>query len=179
MKAKIFLLLFSAIAILGCKNDQTDTTKGAAAAEAPDDTFKVIAKVIVKEDDNLSLFYTEDGSTDFKNEPLWSKVVGSAEPQEVIYTLPKDVFPTQLRLDFGVSPEQVDVTLQSVTFQYKDKSRTIAGAELGNFFRADDSKCTFDPATGIITAPLKDGKKLPSLYPHEGNLGPELQKLAL
>ena len=63
--------------------------------------------------------------------------------------------------------------------EYKGKKKEIYGSELGLLFRPDESKCTFDPTTGVIKAIVKDGlKQIPSMYPQETNLGPVLKKLA-
>ena len=63
--------------------------------------------------------------------------------------------------------------------EYKGKTRQIAGSELITFFRADENKCSFDPASGVIKAVVKDGvRQFPSLYPQEANLKPEIEKLA-
>ncbi|RZJ33259.1 MAG: hypothetical protein EOO51_14485 [Flavobacterium sp.] len=180
MKTK-FIAFFAlcAITLAGCKNEKSVDDLDVVKPEVVDDTFKVDLKVIVAKDDDFALFYTEDGTTDFKNEPLWTKVKGNPQEQDIVYTLPKDVFPTQLRLDLGLKEDQSDVTLKSVTLEYKDKKRVIAGPELAVFFRPDLTKCSFDAATGIVKAVVKDGKRQgPSLYPQEVVLQPEIEKLA-
>ena len=73
---------------------------------------------------------------------------------------------------------QEDIVFESITMDYIGKSRVIGRPELVSFFRADDSKCTFDHVTGVIKALVKDGKRqYPSLYPHETMLLPEIEKL--
>ncbi len=180
MKTRIILsVLLVTTLFTGCKNDKSVDSLDVVKPEAIDNSFKVTLDVIVKKDDDFSLFYTEDGSIDFKGVPIWLGVKGSDGVQQVVYTLPQDVFPTELRLDFGMKKDQEDIVLRSVNLEYKGKKRTIAGSELGNFFRPDDSKCSFDPGTGIIKAVVQDGvRKYPSLYPHEANLKPEIEKLA-
>lgn len=180
MKTRIILsiLLVSGF-FTGCKNDKSVDSLEVVKPVVVDNTFKVTLNVIVKKDDDFALFFTQDGSTDFKDAPIWQGVKGSENPQQIKYILPQDVYPTQLRLDFGLKNDQEDVTLKSVLLEYKDKKREIIGTELINFFRPDDSKCTFDPTTGVIKALVKEGKKQsPSLYPQESQLGPEILKLA-
>lgn len=163
----------------GCKDEKSVDSLEVKQPEAVDETFKVTLGLVVKKDDTFSLFYTEDGTINFKDEPVWLVVKGSDAEQQITYTLPDEVFPTELRFDFGLNKEQEDITLRSVTLEYKGNKRTIAGAELGNFFRADDTRCTFDPQSGLIKGIEKNGvKQSPSLYPHEANLKPEIEKLA-
>ncbi len=176
--------LITALVLLGiftsCKNEKSlDSLEVVKSEVSVDNSFKVTLGVIVKKDDNLSLFYTEDGSIDFKGEPIWQGVKGNNGVQEVVYTLPDGVFPTQFRLDFGMNKEQEDIVLKSIVLEYKGNKREFIGANLVDFFRADENKCTFNPSTGVIKAVVKDGvRQYPSLYPHEANLLPEINKLA-
>ncbi len=179
MKTKFFaFFLVTALILTGCKDEKSVDNLEVVKPEIVDNTFKVILKVLVKKDDAFCLFYSEDGSTNFTSEPIWTNVKGSASEQEVVYTMPEDVLPTQLRIDFGLKKDQEDIILKGVTLQYGDKKRDITGLEIANFFRPDVSKCSFDATTGTIKAVVKDGERQsPSLYPHETILQPELEKL--
>jgi len=181
MKAKNILpILLVTVFFIGCKNDKSADNSAVEKPEVVDNSFKVTVNVIVKKDDDFALFYTEDGSTDFKEEPIWQGVKGNENEQQIKYSLPQDVFPTELRLDFGLKKDQEDIVLKSLVLEYQGKTKLIAGPELGKYFRADENKCSFDPNTGIIKAVVKNGEKQsPSLYPHETVLKPEIQKLAL
>lgn len=180
MKTKFFIALVALTTFFtSCKNDKSVDSLEVVKPEVIVQTFKVILEVVVKKDDDFSLYYTTDGTTDFtKIIPIWLGVKGNENIQKVVYSLPEKILPTQLRLDFGMKQDQEDIVLKSVTLDYFGKKRTFIGPELGNFFRADDSKCSFDPTTGLIKAIDKDGKRLfPSLYPQESQLGPEISKL--
>lgn len=180
MKTKFIAVLVLLTALMsGCKDEKSVDDLETVKSEVIDNSFKVTLDVIVKENDDFSLFYTEDGSTDFtKIKPIWMSVKGSESSQKVIYSLPEDIVPTQLRLDFGINKNQKDIILNSVTMDYKGKTKTIGCPQLVSFFRADDSKCTFDHVTGKIVAKIVDGnRQYPSLYPHETVLQPEIEKL--
>jgi len=172
-----FALLLNVLT--SCKDEKpADPNQNSATQEEVVDVFKVTVEATVKSDDVFSLFYTEDGSINFEGNPIWIGVEGSEAVQQLTYNFPPDVYPTQLRLDFGNKPGQQDIILKSISFEYKGNKRVIAGQEMGNFFRPDESKCTFDPVTGVLHGLEKDGKKqFPSLYPHETFLQPELEKL--
>ena len=181
MKNNFLTLLLSCFftIVFSCKNETPIDDLQVVTPEAAKvnlNFFKVTLNVIVKKDDDFALFYTTDGTTDFKTAPIWQAVKGISDIQEIKYNLPQNILPTQLRLDFGLKQDQEDIVLKSVVLEYKDKKKEIAGAELAVFFRADQNKCSFDGST--IKAVVKDGKKeSPSLYPQESNLGPELKKL--
>lgn len=184
MKSKFSLLFcsFFFTILFGCKNETPIDNLEVISPKSEKfdvDLFKITLNVVVKKDDDFAIFYTTDGSTDFKIAPIWHAVKGNSDAQEIKIELPNNIFPTQLRMDFGLKQDQEDVVLKSVILEYKDKKREISGLEIANFFRADENKCTFDRNTGIIKAVVKDGKKeSPSLYPQESFLGPELKKLA-
>lgn len=170
----LFLLL-----TFSCKNEKDIDSLEIVRPQLTDNVFKVSLKVTVKKDDDFSLYFTTDGTTDFKADPIWMSVKGSSEEQKITFSLKKEIIPTQLRLDFGMKKDQEDIILKSVVLEYNGKKREIIGAELGTYFRADDNKCTFDPATGIIKALVKDGvRQNPSLYPQEKVLNQEIDKLA-
>jgi hypothetical protein len=179
MKTKIStLILLVSVLFIGCKDEKSLDSLDVVAPEVIN-AFVVTLDVTVKKDDDLSLYYTTDGSIDFSTiAPIWKGVKGSNDFQTVVFTLPEDIKPTQLRLDFGMNKEQEDIILKSIKMEYIGKSRTIACPEFVSYFRADDNKCTFDPVTGVIKSLVKDSvKQFPSLYPHESTLGPEIQKI--
>lgn len=180
MRTNFFIaaILFAGI-FTSCKNEKSVGSSEGVESPVVDNNFKITLNVIVKRDDDFSLFYTEDGSINFTGEPIWLGVKGSENIQQVVYNLPDEVFPTELRLDFGMKEDQEDIILKGVTLEYKGRKKEIVGANLINFFIADENKCTFDPSTGTIKAIIKDGvRQFPSLYPQEVNLKPEIKKLA-
>ena len=180
MKTKsILLLFFSAVLFLSCKNDKTENNKEEAAAEATATGFKVTLNVVVKKDDDFSLFYSEDGSNDFsKIQPIWMKVRGSDIEQEVVYTLPADVLPTQFRLDLGLNKDQQDIEIKKFKMEYNGKSFEINGNQFYIYFDPDLSKTIFDKATGVVKAVVKDGvRQSPSFYPNVEPLGKQIDLL--
>ncbi|OYU85523.1 MAG: hypothetical protein CFE24_01060 [Flavobacterium sp. BFFFF2] len=179
MKSILFSVFIIAMLFVGCKNEKSVDDLNVVKSEAVDNSFKVTVNVIAKKDDDFSLFYSEDGTTNFSAKPIWQKVKGNDVEQSLVYTLPEEVYPTELRLDFGLNKVQEDIVLKGLVLEYKGKTKLIAGPELGKYFRADQNKCTFDPATGVIKALVTNGERQgPSLYPHETVLKPEMEKLA-
>lgn len=179
MRNRILLafILMSSI-FIGCKNEKSVDQLDVVNPVVADNIFKVTIESIVKKDDDYSLYYTDGSSPDFK-EPLWTGVKGSENAQKTLFSIPDENFPSELRLDFGMKKDQEDIVLKSIVLEYNGKKREIIGAEIGTYFRADDNKCTFDPATGIIKALVKDGvRQNPSLYPQEKVLNQEIDKLA-
>ena len=180
MKTK-FVAVFAilAFALTGCKNEKPIDDLKVVTPEVVDKTFKVTLKVVVKKDDDIALFSTEDGSLNFTEEPIWLGIKGSDSEQDMVFTLPEGSFPTLFRIDFGVKKDQEDIIWKSIKFEYAGKTREIQGAQLATYFRPDDSKCSFDATTGLIKAVVKDGQRqIPSIYPLENMLPAEIEKLA-
>ncbi len=180
MKPKLILALaMSVILISSCKNEKSVDDLEVVNPVEVETAFKVTLNVVVKKDDNLSLFYTTDGTIDFtKIPPIWKEVKGNDLPQKVEFLLPEGVLPTQLRLDFGINDQQEDIVLSNVILSYIGKEKNIGCPDLVTYFRADDNKCSFDHVSGLIKAKVIDGKRqYPSLYPHERALGEELDKV--
>ena len=179
MKTKfITLLVVFTTLLIGCKNEKSVDNLNVVTPELIDNTFKVTLNVIVKKNDDFSLFYTEDGSIDFKGNPIWQNVKGSDNAQDVVFNLPENVIPTQLRLDFGMKKDQEDIILKSVKFEYLGKKFEVSGPNIAIYFTPDVTKCNFDATTGTITAVIKDGvRQFPSLYPNELPVKTEIEKL--
>lgn len=175
---KIIYLLISSIILVSCKikdeNSESETTQSQEKYG-----FKVTLDVISKTTDDFCLLYTEDGTINFGENVIWIPVPGKQEVQKVDFYFPEDVFPTQIRFDLGQKQTGKDtIYLKSIHFDYNGKKRDIVGQEIGQFFRADENQCMFDPLTGAVIPVVKDGNvKHPSIYPNQDFLGPELVKL--
>lgn len=163
---------------IGCKNEKSADQLEVVTPIVADNIFKVTLNVIVKNDDDFSLYFTDGSGPSFK-EPIWMGIKGSKIPQKLTFKIPDENFPSELRLDFGMKKDQKDIILKSVLLEYNGKKREISGAEIGVYFRADNNKCSFDPSTGIIKAVVKNGERQnPSLYPQDAVLKSEIEKLA-
>ena len=181
MKTRVILAsLFLSMALFSCKKEVKTEAAEAIVVDETKDLFKVSLDLVVKKNDTLHLYYTEDGSINFSEESsIWLPVTGKEANQEVTFMLPKDVFPTQFRLDLGVNQAQEDIVFKTISFNYLDKKFASTGADVANYFIPDQSKCSFDIATGTIKATKDNGTRLsPSFYPNELRIKAELEKLA-
>ena len=180
MRTKTILALFLGVILFGCKNDNKEASKQELIADAQAKIFKVTISAIVKKEDDFALSYTTDGSVDFKDQPVWQHFKGSENEQQIIFNLPIDIYPTQLKFECGIKKDQEDIVLKRIILEYNGKTKEMHGEEFRLLFRPDESACSFDPSTGIIKAFVKDGQRQkPTFYPQEANLGPELLKLSM
>ncbi|WP_333877441.1 hypothetical protein [Flavobacterium sp.] len=174
---KIICLLIVSVTLTSCKI-KDEEAKG-ETAQSQSNVFKISANVISKTSDDFCLLYTEDGTINFGETVVWTAVPGKAEEQKVDFYLPEDVYPTQLRFDLGLKQTAKDtIYLKSLHFEYNGSKLDIAGAQLGQYFRADENHCKFEPSTGAVIPVVKDGKVMQaSIYPQEIELGKALKNL--
>lgn len=180
MKTKVILAgLFLSLTLLSCKKEDKKADEVATpTVENNDNIFKVTLDLLVKKNDTLHLYYTEDNSINFTEEhSVWLPVEGKNTNQEITFNLPEDAYPTQVRIDFGVNKENTDVTFKKAKFDYLGKNFTAVDSTLFMYFRADESNTVLDTKTGVIKR--KDANQnTMTLYPHQDVLGPELMKLS-
>jgi hypothetical protein len=178
MKTKIlYLVIVMSVFFLGCKNEEKTEVIN---KETDIEKYTVSLNVIVKEDDDFQIYYTDKTSADFSEESsLWVKVKGSEISQKVVFTIPEGELPTLFRFDFGLNKEQKDIKLESVEIEYFGKKFIVKGKEIAIYFRpVDDTKVDFE--TGIIKPIVKNGMGVePVLYPQEVPLEKELKKLVM
>ncbi|NHM03423.1 hypothetical protein [Flavobacterium celericrescens] len=173
---RIISLLFSVLFVMSCKNE--NDVKDAEKVEDKkvlNDFFEIKLDVKGKKDNTFHVYYTEDKSLNFdEKHTVWAEFEnGSAENLKVVYKLPNDVLPNQLRLDFGIN--NIDgVSIENIEITYLDKTLNIKGAEISSYFRPNEL-CTVYDSTANVFKPLKKGDNI-SLYPIE-KLPIELEKL--
>jgi len=184
MKLRTLIALTAFLAFLSCKKEtegnvnKTDST--ASEVEVDKDLIKVSFDLIVKKDDNMHLYYTEDGSINFdEKQSVWMPVKGNENSQEVTFKLPKDVYPTALRVDFGhgKNEAQSDVELKAFRLKHFDKKFEVKDTLIFNYFYPNKDNTIIPTKTAILKRKAKDQPSGPILYPHEP-LTAELKKIA-
>jgi|SRR6218665_682498 len=180
MKTKIFIVAaMIALAFTSCKNNSTEKTEEAPAAPAVKENFSVTLDVIVPLEDNLTVYYTEDGTNVFNaDKSVWGAVKGQTTSQAVALDLKEEVIPTNIRLDFGINKNQGDVILEKFKLTYYGKSFEARGSDfLKYFFPNPEVKTEIDEVKGTIKF-LKDpaGHKTP-FYDPQPTLVEEIKKI--
>lgn len=173
MKAKIFVatVLFAAI-FVSCKDKEENKASETAAPAEPAvvNHFVVDMTVIAPQKDDFAVYYTEDGTNNFKGEQaVWSGTKPEAGSQTVTFHLPEEVVPTQIRFDFGMNKDQGDITLEKFKFTYYGKTFEAIGSDFFRYFLENkDIKTEVDPAKGTITFKRNPEKYMtPYFYPNQ------------
>lgn len=183
MKAnKLVLMLFLTIALIGCKKEEKVEEKLDQQVETPKaEVFTFTLNAVIKADDDFQIFFKEDNDSQSPYEEVnsvWSGAIkGNENAQDIVFTLPEAVYPTQIRFDFG-QKKQDEILINSLKVDFKDKSVTFKGAEFFNFFTPDENFVKVDKTNSkIIPIEQKDGKFDPMLYSNT-DFTTEMSKLA-
>lgn len=175
MKTKfIFLLLLSLSFFTSCKDNKQEKVE---TKEVEKITMKISFNAIVKQDDEFQLFYTEDGSENFKGEnSILVPVKGSASPQDIVFELPEDVLPKMIRFDLGGNKNQEEVVFNAFGISYLDKKFSAKGIELSQFFYEND-QIQFNKEKGTAKPVVVEGKEYDPIFMATEVLKEELQKI--
>ena len=104
-------------------------------------------------------------------------VKGSENSQTVVFNLPEEVIPTNLRIDFGHSQDQEAMTINNFKMTYAGKTFEAPGATFFKYFRPNEECTEVDKVKALVIPVKKEGKYFgPSFYP-EITLGEEIGKL--
>lgn len=179
MKKLIIILLCASL--FSCKNETKSEDKQVAVEKEEIDKtlMRITFKVIAEKDDKASLFYTEDNTINFDDKKtIWADVIGSTNPQEVVFTLPKDVLPTHLRLDLGrgINPLQTYYDIKGFKIEYLDKKFEANDINVFNYFYANKDVNVITPKSTVLKKVKENQETAVILYPHKP-LTEELTKI--
>lgn len=154
MKTKnIVVSILVMFVLVSCKKETAKTETTNAETELKE-TFDVNFNLVVSKDDTFKLYYTEDGTLNFGDDRAVLCVVkGSEKPQDLLFKLPADVLPTQVRLDFGDNIEQGDVVVNSMKFKYLKNvyEKTFgAGEDITHYFYPLEAQIKIDDASKTV-----------------------------
>ena len=180
MKTKILILFgLLSLSLLSCKDVKKAEDNTTTEVNNIDTKFKVSFELVALKDDNFHLYYTEDGSINFTEEKsLWYPYKGSDKSQEIVFSLPEDVIPTNLRVDFGhdVNKEQEKIALKKFKMSYYEKSFEAKDSLIYYYFYPNQESTILDKKTSTLKRIKGDQNSPPILYPHE-TLSGEIDKL--
>ena len=183
MKIRISALALCTACFLlsSCKNDK-DSGKvpvTQAPVEETNKNFEVSFELLATQDDNMHLYYTEDNSINFNEEQsVWAPFKGSNAYQKVVFTLPEEALPTDLRVDlgYGKNEKQRDIILKNFKMSYYGKSFEASGSDIFNYFYPNKDNTILNKETAKVNRMKVDQLTAPSLYPHT-SLEEEISKI--
>jgi hypothetical protein len=169
---KIILLILLIAVFFSCKDQKNE-----APEETKSTTFDVTLNMVVKQDDNFQLFFTDETMPNFdEKKSIWIPVKGSDKSQDIVFQFPEGEIPTNLRVDLGNNSKQQPMKLNSFKLNYFDKSYELKDSLITKNFVIGD-QLIYDRKTSTLSpnqgkSPVYD----PFLYP-QSNLIEEISKL--
>jgi hypothetical protein len=179
MKTKSILVgLFMLLSLVSCKKE-TDKKEGNQKLAELKETFDVNFNLVVEKDDTFQLYYTEDGTLNFSDDKsIKSELKGSVDAQDVLFKLPADVLPTNIRLDFGDNPEQGSVVVNSLKLKYLNNEFNVTKDLVTQYFYLLNEQVKYDAAKSSIIILSKPGVSYDPLMWGNESLSREMIKLA-
>jgi hypothetical protein len=153
MKSKFIIALFSVLIMSSsCKNNGKTEDETAAEKPAVKENFSVEIDVKASKKDDFSLYYTEDNTIAFSGDmALWRGVTGGNIQEKIIFDLPEEKLPTDIRLDFGMNKDQETVEVLNVKIIFYGKELNIKGSDFFKYFiESKDFDTSIDVAAGSM-----------------------------
>ena len=142
------------------------------------ETFNVSFNLVIEKDDTFQLYYTEDGTLNFSDDKsIKTAVKGNAGAQDVLFKLPKDVLPSNIRLDFGDNPEQGSVVINSMKLKYLKNEFNATKDLVARYFYLLNEQVKYDAARSAIFMINKQGQIHDPLMWSNESLADEMIKL--
>lgn len=147
MKANIIVASLLMLALFSsCKDEKKEEAKAAPVLN----NIQVTLDLVIKKDDSLQLFYKDEAIPAFNEEnSIITPVKGSSERQEIVFNLPEEITPTELRFDIGNKEGQLPVVINNFKMQYKDAIYNSKDSTMLYFLPNNQLK--YDQATKTLT----------------------------
>lgn len=143
MKTK--LLLLALLVCFSCndgkkkESDEPTETKEAKIEIVKDDILKVTMDFKVTQDDKFELYYSENdiGVNFGPNDRLAQYVKANDDYQSITFNLPKDIFPSNFRIDLGDNPikNETPVEIMSIKIEWNGNVIDIDNSLISSFFQ--------------------------------------------
>lgn len=169
MKLRIATILLFTFAMFSCKKEAGVENKNEKNVVS-DDFFRVTFDLKIAENDNMHLYYSLDGTTNFdEKNSLWVPVKGNQKTQPVTFVFPEGVIPSLFRVDFGFgkNEKQSDVEIENLRISYLGKEEVIKGVAIMEYFTPNTDVTEILPGTSILKRKKKSQEIGPILYPKQ------------
>jgi hypothetical protein len=144
-----------ALVLTSCKNESdTKKTESTENVEVMPE-FKAEFDVVTDKDDDIALYYTEDGSISFTPEKVyWSPIKAGKDFQKIIFSVPDEHVPNSIRVDFGAKrgAEQGNIVLRGFKISCYNKTIQGDGKNFLSYFDKNNlAEVDIDSTAGTIT----------------------------
>ena len=176
MKAtKIFTVLFLTLSLGSCKKEENKPEEAEVT-----NIYTFTLNAVVKQDDDFQIFYKEDNNPETPYEELssiWTGVKGVETAQDIVFVLPEDVIPTQLRFDFGQNKRQPEIVVNSFKVAFRDKSFSVSGKDFFKYFIPDENFVKVDAEASKVI-PVSTGTTYDPMFFSTADFNTEMAKIS-
>ncbi len=182
MRTKFVLAgLCLVLAFASCKKEESKPDAPADAETEKVATFDVVVDLVIPTDEELIIYY-KDGSNEWfvEEKAVWRVVKGGTNVQQVVFNLPENVLPNDIRFDIGRNEYKGLKSLQikKVAFHYYGKNIEIPGDQIMTFFRPNEY-IVYDKAANQFTFKKDDKGNYDPYFESKPELYPKLAEAAL
>jgi len=175
MKKVVVLVVFLSV-FLSCKNESNkksgnpESISEKVEEDFIEKTFIAILEGEFTKDDTFQLLYSETEEPFTGLELVRKKVTGKSGVQEVVFTLPKGIYPYKLRLDVGTNKEQGTIKIESLKFKYQKEEILINGNDFLTYFTPNPwilkDKNTAQAVFNLTVKKISNGERTISYAPY-------------
>lgn len=172
---KKIILAFSVLTIfISCKKEGSHDSD---LPEKPVELFKVGLDLVIQKDDSLQVFYKDIADKDWKSyNSVTNFVKGSPVVQQVLFKLPEDVVPKEIRIDFGTNIDQAPIEIRNFKMEYIKKTFQAKDTMFFQYFMPND-QIQYSRNTAIAKPIYKKGTTYDPLFLPREVLLVEIDKL--
>lgn len=176
---KLFLALLMLSALVSCKKEEskenTDVTSNPTK-----NIFTITLNAVVQKDDSFQVYFkdVDNDQVPFEeSKSVYIDVKGSETAQDIVFNLPEDAYPAQIRLDYGINKEQTAIKINSFKINYLDKTLELTPNEFFNHFIFNETTLVKDTINNLIKPIIFDGGGYDPMSYSEKLLNDKLQKI--
>jgi len=142
MKKLMLSLVFFSF-LFSCKNSpnkgddtqESSTTEQVEKKDYIEKTFIATLSGVFTKDDTFQLLYSETESPYTGLQIVKKKIKGKTEMQDIVFTLPKGIYPYKFRLDVGANKEQGIIKINKLKLKYQRDEIIINGGDFLSYFK--------------------------------------------
>lgn len=178
MKTKnVLLTLLTLVMFIACKEDKNTESEEVVMVEVPKETFNVAFDLVIKQDDSLQLYYKDESMSDWAFDKCVTSVIkGSDNTQQIKFSLPEDVLPTELRFDLGSNKDQKEIEIKNFKMEYFEKSFEVKDTLFFQYFYPND-QIDYNRAKAIAKPIIIDNKVYDPIFISRPVLTDQMNKL--
>ena len=162
----IFLLAFIFI-LFSCKKENKKETTPEVSTETVKEeqgNFELAVNGIIEMDDTFRLYYLLGEEKEITKENSISlDIMGSTDPQTMLFKLPIDELPTRLIIKYGNESKSQKIQFENILISFEGSELSIKGDRFIQFFSPNEF-ITYDRENAIATSTAINGDYKPTFY---------------